>query len=77
MSLLINNDLIWISVPKCASVSIETALIDSEIDIRLLPDHRYNYEKKTYIRIYEKISYLMSLVFIQRYVSLGIGLISG
>lgn len=46
MSLLINNDLIWISVPKCASVSIETALIDSEIDIRLLPDHRYNYEKK-------------------------------
>ena len=46
MSLLINNDLIWISVPKCASLSIETALIDSEIDIRLLPDHRYNYEKK-------------------------------
>ena len=46
MSLLINNDLIWISVPKCASLSIETALIASEIDIRLLPDHRYNYEKK-------------------------------
>jgi hypothetical protein len=46
MSLLINNDLIWISVPKCASLSIEKALMDSEIDIRLHTEYRYNYEKK-------------------------------
>lgn len=46
MSLLINNDLIWISVPKCASLSIERALFDSKIDIRLNSGHRYNYEKK-------------------------------
>lgn len=36
MSLLINGDLIWISVPKCASVSIETALEQSNLDIKLL-----------------------------------------
>jgi len=33
MSLLINNDLIWISVPKCASISIETALLNSNLNI--------------------------------------------
>jgi len=45
MSLIINNDLIWISVPKCASLSIEKALIDSELDIKLHPEYRYIYEK--------------------------------
>jgi hypothetical protein len=46
MSLLINDDLIWISIPKCASVSIETALLHSELDIKLHPEYRYNLEKK-------------------------------
>ena len=46
MSLRINNDLIWISVPKCASLSIEKALINCEIDVRLHPEYRYIYEKK-------------------------------
>jgi hypothetical protein len=34
MSLLINNELIWVSVPKCASISIEYALLKSNLDIK-------------------------------------------
>jgi len=34
MSYLINNDLIWISIPKCASISIEDALIKSKLNIK-------------------------------------------
>jgi hypothetical protein len=34
VSLLINNDLIWVSVPKCASFSIEDALLKSNLDIK-------------------------------------------
>ena len=34
MSHLINNDLIWISIPKCASYSIETALINSKLKLQ-------------------------------------------
>jgi hypothetical protein len=45
MSLLINDDLIWISVPKCASLSIEHALIDSELDIKLFLEYKYNLQK--------------------------------
>lgn len=33
MSLCINNDLIWVSVPRCASVSIEKTLASSELEI--------------------------------------------
>jgi len=33
MSLCINNDLIWIAIPKCASKSIEKAFINSDLDI--------------------------------------------
>lgn len=32
MSLCINNDLIWVSVPRCASKSIELSLLQSELD---------------------------------------------
>jgi hypothetical protein len=46
MSLLINDDLIWISVPKCASVSIERALINSELDIKLQSEYKYMFERK-------------------------------
>jgi len=38
MSLLINNDLIWLSIPKCASKSIETALLNSNLNIS---KHKY------------------------------------
>jgi len=34
MSILINNELIWISIPKCASFSIESSLILSKLDIK-------------------------------------------
>lgn len=34
MGLLINNELIWISIPRCASMSIEKALILSKLDIQ-------------------------------------------
>lgn len=36
MGLLINNELIWISVPRCASVSIESALLNSNLNIKRL-----------------------------------------
>jgi hypothetical protein len=42
MGLLINNELIWISVPRCASVSIENALLNSNLSIKQLShDKRY------------------------------------
>jgi hypothetical protein len=34
MGLLINNELIWISVPKCASTSMENALLKSNLKIK-------------------------------------------
>jgi hypothetical protein len=33
MSLCINNDLIWVSVPRCASTSIEKAILNSSLTI--------------------------------------------
>jgi len=34
MSLLINNELIWVSIPKCASFSIEDAFLKSNLNIK-------------------------------------------
>jgi len=34
MSHLINNELIWVSIPKCASYSIELALLNSNLKIK-------------------------------------------
>jgi hypothetical protein len=45
MSLLINDDLIWISVPKCASYSIENALITSDLDIKMYSEYKYSLQK--------------------------------
>ena len=45
MSLLINNDLIWISIPKCASMSIEKSLLNPDLNIKLHPEYRYSVEK--------------------------------
>jgi hypothetical protein len=36
MGLLINDSLIWLSVPRCASVSIENAFLNSNLKIRRL-----------------------------------------
>ncbi len=33
MSILIKNDLIWVAIPKCASMSVEDALLNSKLDI--------------------------------------------
>jgi hypothetical protein len=42
MGLLINNELIWLSIPRCASVSIESALLNSNLNIKRLDvDLRY------------------------------------
>lgn len=42
MGLLINDELIWISIPRCASVSIENALLNSNLTIKQIPiDARY------------------------------------
>lgn len=38
MSLCINDDLIWVSVPRCASYSIENALFNTSLNIK-----HYNY----------------------------------
>ena len=45
MSLLINDDLILISVPKCASLSIEHALVSSDLDIKFYSEYKYNFNK--------------------------------
>ena len=34
MSLLINDNLIWVATPKCASISIENALYSSNLNIK-------------------------------------------
>lgn len=44
MSICINNDLIWVSVPKCASTSIENALLNSSLSI---DNYQYK-DAKTY-----------------------------
>jgi hypothetical protein len=36
MGLLLNNELIWVSVPKCASVSIEDAFLNSNLSFKKL-----------------------------------------
>lgn len=55
MSICINNDLIWLSIPKCASTSIENSFLNSKLDII-----HYNYGKeKHYNRhIHVKLSNL-------------------
>lgn len=39
MSHLINNELIWISIPKCASFSIEAALRESKLKLELIDEN--------------------------------------
>jgi hypothetical protein len=39
MSYLINDNLIWISTPKCASNSIETALLNSNLNLKRYDDY--------------------------------------
>lgn len=46
MSLCINDDLIWISIPRCASSSIEFALRNSKLNIKLF-SHYLELKKKS------------------------------
>jgi hypothetical protein len=42
MGLLINDELIWLSIPRCASVSIEIALLNSNLNVKKLKiDEKY------------------------------------
>jgi len=41
MSILINKDLLWVSVPRCASISIENALMNKNIKV----DHYFKYDE--------------------------------
>ena len=54
MSICVNNDLIWIAPPKCASMSIEKAFIDSNLDIN---HYKYgqnkNYSNHMHIKSYD------------------------
>ena len=34
MSILIKNELIWVSIPKCASMSVEDAILNSNLEIK-------------------------------------------
>lgn len=52
MSLLINNELIWVSVPKCASFSIEQALLNSNLDIKQHSKASKNKEHHTHIALH-------------------------
>ena len=48
MGLLINNELIWVSIPKCASFSIERALLNSSLSITKLKKDELNPEKHSH-----------------------------
>jgi hypothetical protein len=42
---LINDELIWISIPRCASVSIEKAIYQSSLNIRNIKSDKYPIQK--------------------------------
>jgi hypothetical protein len=52
VSLLINNELIWVAVPKCASFSIENALLKSNLDIKRHPKANKNKQHHTHIALH-------------------------
>lgn len=55
MCICINNDLIWVSIPRCASTSIEKALLQSKLNLKHYAyGTQRNYKKHTHI----KLSYL-------------------
>ena len=46
MSICVNNDLIWVATPKCASMSIECAFINSNLNI----DHYKYGQNKSHLQ---------------------------
>lgn len=57
MGLLINNDLIWISIPKCASTSITDALLDSNLKIEKHSEHYIFPNKHLHIKLDQLYDY--------------------
>ena len=57
MGLLINNDLIWISIPKCASSSISDALLNSNLKIEKHWRHHASPNKHLHIKLDELYEY--------------------
>lgn len=55
MSLLINDDLIWVSIPKCASVSLEESLLASDLKTVVHP-----YAKRPGKHVHVRLRYLLS-----------------
>ena len=56
MSLCINNDLIWVSIPRCASFSIERSLSNSKLDISYYKKSMY-FDKDIHLHIQTKTLY--------------------
>lgn len=57
MGLLINNDLIWISIPKCASTSIETTLLNCNLTIEKHWRHYKSPNDHLHIKVNELYEY--------------------
>jgi hypothetical protein len=55
MSICINNDLIWVSVPRCASTSIEHSILNSPLTIN---HHRFGTAREYPMHIHVKLSEL-------------------
>jgi hypothetical protein len=55
MSLLINDDLIWVSIPKCASVSLEECLLASNLKTVVHP-----YAKRPGKHVHVRLHHLLS-----------------
>jgi len=53
MSILIKNDLIWIAIPKCASMSVEDALLISNLEIKRHPYSIKSEPNHTHIPLFE------------------------
>jgi hypothetical protein len=43
MSLCINDDLIWVAIPRCASYSIQTGLLNSDLNIKLYSEYERDF----------------------------------
>ena len=77
MSLCINDDLIWISVPRCASTSIETAFLNSPLEIdnyifsnsKLYPKHIHIELSKLYNKFGKKETIVIKRNYFDRWLS--------
>lgn len=44
MSICINNDLIWVAIPRCAIYSVQTALLNSDLNIKLYSEYERDFK---------------------------------